>query len=52
MRKISILLAVFFLSGQVAQGAKVNPAYEIKKLPEVPEESALWESASKHETQV
>ena len=42
-------MAATFLIVQVAQGAKINPAYEIEKLPEVQEESALWESASKHE---
>jgi len=49
MKKLTVLLAAVFLFVQTAQAAKVNPAYEVKKLPEVEEESSLWESASKHE---
>jgi len=49
MKQLTVFLAAILLSAQTAQGAKVNPAYEIKKLPEEQEESSLWESASKHE---
>jgi predicted Zn-dependent protease len=40
------------LLSQAAFAAKLKPAYELEALPEKPDESALWESASKHENRL
>jgi predicted Zn-dependent protease len=53
LQKLIILPAVLALLVAVsAQGAKIEPAYEIQTLPEEADESTLWESASKHENRL
>ena len=53
MKKLIMLPVVLaLLVAQSAEGAKVDPAYKLKVLPEKQEESALWESASKHENRL
>ena len=53
MKKLIMLPVVLaFLVAQSAEGAKVDPAYKVQTLPEKQEESALWESASKHENRL
>jgi predicted Zn-dependent protease len=47
---LPIVLA--FLVAPSAVGAKVDPAYKLKALPEKPEETDLWERASKHENRL
>ena len=53
MNKHFVLIALstlFFASS--AQGAKLDPAYEIEALPENEEETALWERAHGHENRL
>ena len=53
VKKLIMLPVVLaFLVAQSAEGAKVDPAYKVQTLPEKQEESALWESASKHENRL
>ena len=52
-QKLIILpAALALLVAATAQGAKIDPAYEIQALPEKADESTLWESASKHENRL
>ncbi|HSM69078.1 MAG TPA: M48 family metalloprotease, partial [Xanthomonadales bacterium] len=50
MNKQLVLIALFALIAVApAHGARLDPAYEARKLPENEEETALWERARSHE---
>jgi predicted Zn-dependent protease len=50
MNKQLVLIALFALVDVApAHGARLDPAYDIKTLPENEEETALWERARSHE---
>ena len=52
MNRILKVLVLLALAMPAAQGAKVDPAYEVENLPENSKESDLWESASRHENRL
>jgi predicted Zn-dependent protease len=52
MRNAIVAAVSIVLLSQTALAAKLKPAYELEALPEKPDESALWESASKHENRL
>lgn len=51
-RMMSALCVMAILLWQPAQGAKVKSMADLEKVPAKEEESALWESASKHENRL
>jgi predicted Zn-dependent protease len=48
----SLLATIALLLAPHALGAKINPVYESEKVPDQEDESALWESASRHENRL
>lgn len=49
LRAIAFPVMLAGLFAAPAQGAKIDPAYEVSTLPENDEESSLWERARSHE---
>lgn len=52
MKRLISLILVMTVLVALPASAKVDPAYELKALPEKQDESDLWESASKHENRL
>ncbi len=49
---VAVLVVFVLLFSQTAAAAKVKPAYDSPKLPELEDEASLWERASSHENRL